>query len=344
VSYQPHAYSTFQKAAFALNEAVKELLYNHVDPVLKQWVRNLNNLIQIIVTLYLKIRPPVITVPHEVAGAPIPQSERVKLAAGLETDLVTGLTSKAGRPFSAFLLMDKEGKPAFRFPENSTAAANSTQHGPISTSFMGVELQPEDVLALEKGDETQLVKGLKGKKGIPFDAYLKLDPNKRIQLRFDQKAKKEEPAPDKLPTQSQAPVNTIASLLKEGIYGRKFSDAGITRLLAGEKSPLLSGFVSPTGKRFEAVIEIKGGRLLMHIPERKLNTGLKIVPTKLLGVEISKEDREKIKSGRSTSLIRDMRSPGGVVFSGWVKADTQKVLWIKSAAVEREIKPAGIAL
>jgi DNA topoisomerase III len=52
----------------------------------------------------------------EICQRPIPVEEAQKLLAKSKTDLIDKFISKAGKPFSAYLVMDENGKVTFEFP------------------------------------------------------------------------------------------------------------------------------------------------------------------------------------------------------------------------------------
>jgi len=52
----------------------------------------------------------------EIAGQPIDRAQVQKMLASGKSDLLEKFISKAGRPFSAYLLMDENGKVTFDFP------------------------------------------------------------------------------------------------------------------------------------------------------------------------------------------------------------------------------------
>jgi DNA topoisomerase-3 len=54
---------------------------------------------------------------REILQQPVEPEQARKLLAARKTDLLDKFISKAGKPFPAFLVMDKKGKVTFDFPE-----------------------------------------------------------------------------------------------------------------------------------------------------------------------------------------------------------------------------------
>jgi len=68
-------------------------------------------------------RPCKFKINKSIAQMPIDREQAAKLIADGRTDLLDKFVSKAGKPFSAYLVMDDMGKVTFEFPPREAAHA-----------------------------------------------------------------------------------------------------------------------------------------------------------------------------------------------------------------------------
>lgn len=356
----------------ALNSSVQELLYSHIDPLFKQWLRTFHNAAIIIAALLSRfLNHNRVHIPESVLSITLSAEQRETLGSGKETELIEGFISRKGNHFSAYLQIDETGELKFRFPEKESLA--------LPEEFLGVKLTPEQYNSLKSGEETSLVEGLKGKRGIPFNAFLKMDKDGGISFRFQERGKPQRhpaapqmpaprpemparvaqaPGPERpsaatpvagavaLPT-PETPVPGLESpgmqepgrpdLSDLEIYGLKISEPDKQQLLTSGRTELIGGFRTSSGKTFVARLELHNHQLSLHIPQRSLDTGITIVPKTLFKVEISEQNRRLLLGGRSTGLIEGMITPAGVKFDGWLKFDPAHRLCVNSAEQHRDL-------
>lgn len=124
-------------------------------------------------------------IPKVVLGVTLDEEALVALAQGKETQLIKGfISTKTGRPFDAYLKLDKDNKIRYRFPKRETKKTFKNS-GKVPTKVGGVELDEEDIEDLKNGRETKLIVGIESKKkGKFYDAYLRWSETKGIIFRF----------------------------------------------------------------------------------------------------------------------------------------------------------------
>jgi hypothetical protein len=70
-------------------------------------------------------RPCKFKISKAILQQPVEPAQAIKLLVGGRTDLLTQFISKAGRPFSAYLVLDDLGKVTFEFPPRESEAAKA---------------------------------------------------------------------------------------------------------------------------------------------------------------------------------------------------------------------------
>lgn len=114
-----------------------------------------------------------IRIPTEIKGVTLTEEQRTQLAEG-KSVLVEGMTSKAGKEFSAVIQMSAvERGLTFRFDE-SQRQAHSQKEVAIPTKLGGVELSEEQRTTLQSG-KTAYIEGLTDKQGKSYNAYVKVN-------------------------------------------------------------------------------------------------------------------------------------------------------------------------
>lgn len=355
------AYDTkkFGQLIQVLNDSFQELLYSHIDPVIKQWMKTFHNCLIIGAELTSRLAGSrKRRIPSTVCQVNLDPGQRDRLGRGEETELIEGLVSKKGNRFAAYLHLDEQGALKFRFPE-------ATHKSPVPGQVLGVALDKDDQALLEKGEETGLIRGMKGKRGIPFNAYLKMDASSKLQFRFEERGSGLGAAPD---TPANAPIpekpekeekgteasfpgqNTPAqkgsaldSYRDTEIYGRKLETPEFDLLQTKGSTGLLEGFKTSSGKEFSARLEWNGSTLSIQIPQRQLDTGITMIPKKLFGVELSAQNRRLLAAGRSSERIQNLISPQGIRFDGWLEFNAQHHLCIHSAEKTFQVRKGPAA-
>lgn len=336
-----------------LNDSFQDLLYSHIDPVIKQWMKTFHNCLIIGAELASRVLGGQRSVvPATVCQVNLSEEQRERLSRGEETDLIEGLVSKKGNRFSAFLHLDDQGSLKFRFPEGKRESL-------IPEQVLGVSLNKEEQQHLRNGEETGLIRGLKGKRGIPFNAYLKMDAASKVRFRFEERNKtsvqssgglENEPSAAHTPSEekenatlpelpdkrSDEQGSSLEAFRDSGIYGRKLETEEFDLLKDQGVTGLLDGFKTSSGKEFSARLEWKNNKLSIQIPQRQLDTGITMMPKKLFGVELSAQNRRLLAGGRSSELIQNMISPQGIKFDGWLEFNSRQHLCVRSA--ERNIQ------
>lgn len=120
-----------------------------------------------------------------------------KLISDRSTDLLTGLVSKKGTVYSAYVILDDENKPVLKFPEPEKSdkvcpkcktLGNMTDNGKAITcscgfkiwkSFSGHTFTDEQIDKLFTGETVKLT-GLISKKGTKYDADVSMDTEGKV--------------------------------------------------------------------------------------------------------------------------------------------------------------------
>jgi DNA topoisomerase-3 len=148
-----------------------------------------------------------------IAGRLLTPEEVSVLVANKKVGPLQGFRSKAGRPFSATIVLNESNKPEFVFENNGnsqTTAVDTAQHTPIgkcqvcgtgqvydtgaayicenvakgdcsfkfNKTILKREITPEQMRKMLADGKSDVLKGFVSKKGRPFDAVLKLEAGK----------------------------------------------------------------------------------------------------------------------------------------------------------------------
>lgn len=175
--YQHTAGKNQNRLIQILNDSIQELLYAHIDQLFRQWLKTILNAMILLAALASKIfGRNTVHVPDQVLNISLSPGQKEQLGRGEETELIQGFISKKGNTFSAFLKIDDTGELKFRFPDKNDKI--------IPAEYFGVVLTAEQREQLKNGQETGLISDLKGKRGISFSAFLAIQENGKIKLRF----------------------------------------------------------------------------------------------------------------------------------------------------------------
>ena len=151
----------------------------------------------------------------------------------------------------------------------------------IWRTYFGKTLSQREVLMLLGRGETPQLKGLVGKSGKPFTGILALDSTGGVALRFADKNKDAEGNELTCPKCGK-PVKVFQNSIAcsdEGcgwkmwrmVAGKTISDNMIPVLLSGGTTSVMKGFLSKTGKRFDASLKLNpSGSLEFVFPKNRV--------------------------------------------------------------------------
>ena len=149
----------------------------------------------------------------------------------------------------------------------------------IWRTYFGKTLSQREVLMLLGRGETSELKGLVSKSGKPFSGILAIDSGGQVALRFVDHSKDAD-GNDLTCPQCGKPVkvfpnSVICSDEKCGwkmwrmIAGKTISDKMIPVLLSGGTTSVIKGFLSKTGKRFDAALKLNTSGALEFVFQKK---------------------------------------------------------------------------
>ncbi len=175
--YQQQGEKNQHRLIQTLNDSLQELVYSHIDHLFKQWIKTFYNAVILVTSLVYKILfKNRVEVPEHLLNVSLTPEQREVLGKGQETELIEGFISKKGNKFAAYLKINEGGELKFRFPDKEIQE--------IPNEFLGVKLSPHHLEQLKSGQETTLIEGLKGKRGIPFNGFLSIGEEGKIKIRF----------------------------------------------------------------------------------------------------------------------------------------------------------------
>jgi hypothetical protein len=192
--------------------------------------------------------------------------------------------------------------------ETNTIATMSTNKLSISNTILGVELTQEQKDNLKQGNPI-LLKGLNGKDGIEkWDAVVSVDALVKG-LSF-----------------KKVDINIPKELL-----GVELSTEQRAKIKAGEVVLVNDMTSKNTGNKFSALVTLNEGHLdLKLVPD---------APKKLLGVDLTDEQRNKLRLGESV-YVTGMTSKTGKSFDAHISLNAEKgiVFDFKNGSQKQEVK------
>lgn len=149
----------------------------------------------------------------------------------------------------------------------------------IWRTYFGKTLSQREVLLLLGRGETPQLKGLVGKSGKPFTGILALDPSGGVALRFVDHSKDAD-GNDLVCPQCGKPVKVFSNSVScsdedcgwkmwRMVAGKTISDKMIPVLLSGGTTSVVKGFLSKTGKRFDAALRLNPSGALEFVFQKK---------------------------------------------------------------------------
>lgn len=120
-----------------------------------------------------------IKIPDTIKGVQLDKNQKKELAEG-KPIFVEGMTARSGKEFNAHLQIDADKRGiGFRFDQQQQQGqkTNEQRQVRIPNSLLAKELTEEQQQKLEKR-ETIYVTGMKDKKGLEFNAYIKVNDEK----------------------------------------------------------------------------------------------------------------------------------------------------------------------
>ncbi len=356
-----------------LESSLSEILSAYIEPIIKQWLKNIHLAAILILALFQKfIHKNEVEVPRQICGKTLEESVRSQLAKGQETELIHGLISKSGKPFDAYLKLGEDGKVAFRFPDTRVPSIKST----LPQEILGIPLSQEIQDCLKRGEETPLMKGFTSKHGKIFDAYLKIDPENGIKFRFPDRKNTEsilqnnpsrnpseikrstsepfhqETVPEKtVPAETKRPkimeewypknnpkIMLPVSLLPPSLFGKDLDSSTLQDLSEGKETKLLEGFSTPSGKTFAAYLQIiNKNELHIRIPSKEKDLKIHAIPKIILGVCLSEQNKKSLRLGHETELIAGFKDSNGHHFEASLRKERGGNLILRSKPFEKII-------
>jgi DNA topoisomerase III len=153
----------------------------------------------------------------------IPQEQVIKLVSEGKTDLITGFTSKKGRPFDAFLKR-ADGKIAWEFPPRKPK---------IGKDGKPIERKPKAPPDLSKAEKIGDSKAFGGEVLVAGDSYYVRKPDQD---------------------------NRVAFTMKRHVCQKEIEPEEFMRLLEEGRTNLIEGFVSKRGANFSAYMVLSQNR------------------------------------------------------------------------------------
>lgn len=149
----------------------------------------------------------------------------------------------------------------------------------IWRTIAGKTLSEREVLSLLGSGKTMELKGFKSKAGKPFQARLVLDEEKRLGFEFVDH-NKDEKGNDLLCPSCGKPVKVYSNNVvctDEGcgwkmwrlVAGKTITEAMIPVLLEGKTTTVIKGFLSKTGKRFDAALRLNDSHGVEFVFQKK---------------------------------------------------------------------------
>ena len=218
-----------------------------------------------------------------VSGRELSNEEIKALIEKGRTEVLDGFVSKQKKAFSAALVVDKDFKVVFEFPERQAVPyegvcpkcgesmlrldGRSISCGHEGCGFSlwldvcGHRLTDDEIKTLLESGKTGLLTGLKGKDKKVFDACLVLDKEFKVVFAFPEREKKpyEGVCPKCGESMLRLDGRTI-SCAHEGcgfslwldVSGHRLTDDEIKALLESGKTGLIKGFINKEMKKFDA--------------------------------------------------------------------------------------------
>lgn len=214
-----------------------------------------------------------------------------------ETQVLKGFRSKAGKPFSAALVLEEDGKVGFRFPESPALGdcpvckTPVRRRGKVYTCERGracpfvvfaemheLEIPEEAVSALLEHEVSTYLEGFVSKAGKRYGGVLRWEPE-HSRVVVDPRDHREQVGPVGSCRQCQAPVRFRATrwacdhcswTMPGKVMEREVAPDEVARLLEAGRTPRLHGFRQKGGAYCKAALVLQDdGRLLVdfHKPE-----------------------------------------------------------------------------
>ena len=350
--------------------SLQEILSAYIEPIIKQWIKNIHLSVLIILALAQKFkRIDKIPVPRKVSGLYLEEKDRLILSKGLETDLIQGFTSKGGKPFKAYLKLDEKGKIQYRFPNSNDPVkseegreSNSILKAPdpIPRTLLGVELSEEVRQCLKKGIESPLVLGLKSRKGNVFNAYLRMNMNGELKFRFPNRLDREsgledsslkptylEKDPSILKRDMPNEMETKKNLFHPNPHSDnsseevpKIRDIPIKAISenALQNNIIINPYPPETMKNITTHDPIPMPRNLPSFPE----SHLKQIPEIIFGQKLYNITIKTLEAGKESELIKGFISPSGKVFDAYLKLIPPNHIQFRIPSREKDLKITSI--
>lgn len=171
----------------------------------------------------------------------------------------------------------KCGRPVVALPKGYGCSGYPECDFSIFKTVAGVELKEKDVIALLNGKPTDVIHGFKKKNGETFSASLILGEDKKItwapfETKTDIPCPKCKAKLSKTPASYRCP--SCDFILWTKICGKTLTEKQVLKLLNGDHTEVIKGFVKKDGSSFNASLVIKDGQLAWYAPEAK-DTGMK---------------------------------------------------------------------
>lgn len=293
-------------------------------------------------------------IPKVLLGVELNEEIRECLRKGIETPLVMGLKSKKGNVFNAYLRMNLNGELKFRFPTRTYIPLTGKEESVKQTEPNPVEKHPS---ILEKTQENSTVT----KKEISEEIIQKPEsisnseklPETRGQPEINIKPEISQPILSETQLiqepmknlQTLSPISNsgsnreiISQPIPEIIFGQKLYNINLRTLESGKETELIKGFISPSGKVFDAYLKlVPPNHIQFRIPSREKDLKINFIPKIILGVTLSEQNKSILKLGQETPLLSNFKFQNSKPFQAYLRRDEKGNLIIRTPPVKKQI-------